>query len=37
MVIPVNQIPPGSYLLTVQVGEAGGGPMLTRKAAFQTE
>jgi VWFA-related protein len=37
LVIPVNQIPAGSYLLTLQVGEAGGGPMLTRTAAFQTE
>ena len=37
MVIPVNQIPAGSFLLTLQVGEAGGGPMLTRTAAFQTE
>lgn len=37
MVIPVNQIPAGSYLLTLQVGEAGGGPLLTRTAVFQTE
>lgn len=37
MVIPVNEIPAGSYLLTLQVGEAGGGSLLTRTAAFQTE
>jgi VWFA-related protein len=37
LVLPVNQIPAGSYVVTLQVGEAGGPPMLARTAAFQTE
>jgi hypothetical protein len=37
IVIPVSQIPAGSYLLSLEVGETGGAPMLARTALFQTE